>query len=311
MVERAGSGVEAEAGGRDGTGGLLVEVDVQQAFLRRSGNVWTAAGAGGEAPVGVDGAPAGGDLEGVADGPAGFDTGIEILLQPLSYALLIGPDVDRLADKAGAGLDEVSAGGQQAIVLGVEDGLEAEVGVGAQLGAVAAQILIDEAQVEFHARDVGGFRGQVGADEQIGWAGGVLAETDENAVVGLGFFRAGDRLAGIGRRCGWWAEGLVGGVVDAVGLDGVERADGFGGRDGLAFNRLHVGEDLLLRAGLAAFDADLAQHARRRESALVAIGEIGCPVLGIEGVGKQCGAVGLGRQIAFADKLASLGVVGG
>ena len=58
-------------------------------------------------------------------------------------------------------LDEESAWCEQAVVLGVEDGHVADVGVGAQLGAVAAEVLIDEAHVELDARDVGGFSGAV------------------------------------------------------------------------------------------------------------------------------------------------------
>jgi hypothetical protein len=72
------------------------------------------------------------------------------------------------------------------------------------------------------------------------------------------------------------------------------------GRDGLAFEGRDAGEDLLLRAGLAAFDADLAEDSGRGKTALVACGQIGGPVLGVEGIGKQSSAVGFGGQVPLA-----------
>ena len=48
-------------------------------------------------------------------------------------------------------------------------------------------------------------------------------------------------------RCG--CEDLVGGVVSAVGLDGLERVERGAGVMGCAFERLHVGEDAAVGAG--------------------------------------------------------------
>ena len=150
---------------------------------------------------------------------------------------------------------------------------------------------------------------QFRADEQIGRAGGIFAETDENAGVGLraqwgwrAMRRAMKQAAG---------EGLVCGAVDAVGLDGLERVESLGRRDGLALDGFQVGENLLLCAGLAALDADLAQECRDGSMRWLSRGEIRSPVLLVERVGKQRGSVGLRGQIACVDQLAALGVVGG
>src|SRR5580698_7683689 len=206
----------------------------------------------------VKGPPLRGDLHRVADSAASFNAGVEILQEALGNAFLVGPYVDGFAANAGAGLDEESAGAEQTIVFGVEDGHEAEIDVGAKFRAIATQVLIDQAQDEFPAGYVRRFRGKIGADEQIRWAGGVFAEMDENAGVGAGFVWLG--------RC---AEGVVSGGINCVGLDGVEGVRYFCGRDRLTLKGPEIGENLLLRPGLAAIDADLPQSARRSEAALV------------------------------------------
>jgi len=94
VVEGAGGCAETKARWRDCAGSFPVDIDVEQAFLGGAGKIGAAAGAGGQAPSGVFGAPGGGDLEPVADGAAGLNAGVEILLKALGDALLVGPDVD-------------------------------------------------------------------------------------------------------------------------------------------------------------------------------------------------------------------------
>ena len=64
---------------------------------------------------------------------------------------------------------------------------------------IAAEVLIDQAEVHLDAGDVGGCSGQFGADEEIGRAGGIFAETDQDAgvgAVGCGRGRAGVAAGG-------------------------------------------------------------------------------------------------------------------
>jgi len=103
MIEGSCGGTEAEARRRDGAGSFLVDGEVKQALLGGSVDVRAAARSCRQTPASVQSAPSGGDLKRVADGAASFNAGVEILLQALGNALLIGPDIDRLANEAGAG----------------------------------------------------------------------------------------------------------------------------------------------------------------------------------------------------------------
>ena len=77
---------------------------------RGSGEVGSAAGAGAERPARVLRAPLGRQLHSVSEGSADLEPGGEVLLEALGDALLVVPDVDGLADQAGAGLEEITFG---------------------------------------------------------------------------------------------------------------------------------------------------------------------------------------------------------
>ena len=84
------------------------------------------------------------------------------------------------------GWRKISAWGEEAVIFGGEFGHVAEPGAGAEFGAEAAQVLIDQPEVHFAAGDVGGFSGQIAADQEIGRSDGVLAEQNQDACIGGG-----------------------------------------------------------------------------------------------------------------------------
>src|SRR5665213_2794774 len=307
MVERSGRRGEPESAGRDGARGCLVEVEVQQAGLRGSCEIGAAARTRSQTPAHIRGAPLGGDLHGVAEGAADLEAGNQVLLKAFCNSLLVGPDEDRFARDGGARLQKESAWREAAIVLGSENCLVAEFGGAAELGAEATKVLIDEAQIHFHARDVGSGSGQLGADDEIGRTDGILAEADQDAgIVGRG--AGGSSGSGAsGQRGG---KGLKGCVISAVGLDGREGVDGGDGSNRLAIKRFQIGENAADCAGRGAFYLDLAEGARLRKHSGLARGEVDLPIVVVEGVTEQGGAVLFGSEVAGADNLAALGVIG-
>ena len=93
---------------------------------------------------------------------AGLDACVKVLLEAFCDALLVGPDVDRLTNDTGARLNVKAAGGKQAIVFSGEVGSVANARGGTQLGAVAAEVLVEQDQVDGGARDAaGGVREEV------------------------------------------------------------------------------------------------------------------------------------------------------
>ena len=201
-----------------------------------------------------------------------------------------------------AQMDEEYAGSQQAVVFGEDIRCVTEPGVGAEFGAEAAQVLIDQPEIQLHARDVGGLGSQIGAYEEIGRADGILAEPDQNARVG-----GGNRGRASG---GGGAEGFVGCGVIPAGLDGLESVEGGGRRDGLTLQRLHIAERLPFSAGFSAFRAHLKEYAGLGAAPAIACGQVIAPALWVKSVAQQNGATALRCPVTGFDQLPGLGVIG-
>src|ERR1039458_3677909 len=305
MIEGSGRGCQAEALRRDGSGGLLVQCDVEQAGLGSSGEIRSASGTSGEAPARVHRAPLGGDLEGVAEGATSLNADGQILLEALGDALLVGPDIDRFAENPGARLKEESGWREEPVVFGGEVGHETDACSGTEFRAEAPEVLVDEAQVHLCTSDVGGLSCQIESDEQIGRPDGVFCETDQYACVWTCLVWIVEGACAGGSR----AKGLIAGAVSAVGLDWLQGVESGSRRNGLAFEGLYVGEDLVLGSRVATFHINLAQEAGLCQTAEVAGDQVGFPALIVECVAEQGGAVCLGGHVARMDEIACFRVV--
>src|ERR1035437_4103081 len=92
-------------------------MDVQKPCLRGSGEIASAVVAGSQAPARVLGAPLGRHLKLIGERAPDLQACLQILLETLCNALLIGPDVNRLTNHTSARLNKVPAGSEQPIVF--------------------------------------------------------------------------------------------------------------------------------------------------------------------------------------------------
>lgn len=128
--------------------------------------------------------------------------------------MLVAVEVEGLALEAAMGGEEVAAAGtgreNATVVLGVELGEKADSNVGAEFGAVAAEILPEEDPLEGGAGDAAGLGFDVGAEFEEGRAGALVRHADEDDGTGAGG-ASGDDLGGVGDGLG------VVGVLRVVG----------------------------------------------------------------------------------------------
>ena len=128
-----------------------------------------------------------------------------------------------------------------AVVLAFEVGVEAEVDLGAQLGAVAAEVLVEQDGVDGGAGDAAGLGGDVDAEVEERRAGFLVADGDEED--------------GAVRLVLVVADGVVG-VVAAVAADAGEQRVDLLGVDGLVDERSELAQSGYLHAVGGRFDLD-------------------------------------------------------
>lgn len=224
-------------------------------------------------------------------GPAEVGTATGVLQEPLGDALLVGVDVEGIAQDTAVGSDEEASSGagvdESVIVLAVELGEEADFDVSAEFGAVTADTLPEKDGFEGCAGDAGGLGLDVCADEQEGRAVGLAGDCDED-----------DGALGVGACCRFIVTDAVVSVVLAAAANLVEKIVDVGGVDGLIDEGRELSLDSLGDTVVGRLDADAEDAASGGGPECCSLSDVCLPLLIGDSVFEELGFVLFGGVVA-------------
>src|SRR5882757_7462126 len=178
--------------------------------------------------------PLSGNLQIPAEGFPEVEPSTCLLFRVFGNSLLIGPKVYRLAADPKMRLKEERGGCKLTVVFGCELGEKSDANVCSQFGPKAAEIAVDDAEVEGHPRDVRSSGRDVGARHENGTSAVGLAKMNHHTVIRA---LSSSCIRGLRRQRG---ERFKGRCIPSIAFDSPERFGYSFGVNGFSLKRRKI-----------------------------------------------------------------------